>query len=244
MAASISDTVLRMVLAQANKDQNQHYPPAVFESHYQLATNYLIDECARRYPGTQSIQDLIKPYINNMMVAVKAGEFNVPVDYRHLLGFGIYLDAENNNVCAISDLPENPTDQQLSELIAARKDQSRDLTVVSIGRWNNLTNSAYKKPDLKDPITCLFRTGNYRISPYNVPIVEVRYIVKTRPFIYGYSMNADDTYYFDDTKTTEALWEENAIQYLFKGINLLYANYVRDPEGSASAKDLRDAGLL
>lgn len=233
-----------MVLALANKDQNQHYPPSVFEMHYGIATNYLINECAKRYPGTQSIQDLIKPYIENKLVVVKGGNIDFPTEYRHLLGFGIYLNEAEDNICKASELSAAPTDDELNEMIASKKDSSKDLTVVSIGRWNRLTSSRYKKPTLKKPIACIFSKTGFRICPYNVPIAEVRYIGKTPDYVYGYAMNPDDTYFFDPITTIEALWEENAIEYLVKAVNILLAAYLRDPEGSSYAKDLRDSGLF
>lgn len=244
MNGSISDTVLNMVLALANKEQNQHYPPSVYELHYQLATNYLINECVKRYPGSNSIMDLIQPYTKSKLVVVTGGEIDFPLDYRNILGFGIYLTKDKQNICSSDDLSTSPTDAELAEIIAAKKNVSKDLELVSIGRWNDLTNSSYKQPELDDAIACIFGKRKFRICPYNVPMAEVRYVVKTPDFVYGYSMNPDDTYFFDATKTTEALWEENAIEYLVKACNLLFASYLRDPEGKSYANDLRDSGLF
>lgn len=240
---SISNAVLRMVLSQANKEQNQHYPPSVFEAHYSLVTHWLIDESAKLYPGTQSIVDLIKPYFKTMLVRVVNGAILFPDTYRHLLGFGIYVkDDKIPKEC--EGLGEDVTEKQIKELIAKTQSTSFDATQVSIGRWNKLTKHRYKMPQLDDAIACIFNNEGIKICPYDVPFVEVRYIIKTTPFKFGYKMNDDDTYYFDATTTNEALWTENAISYLFKGVNLLYSNFVRDPEHTASAKDLKDSGLF
>lgn len=242
MATSISNTVLKMVLAQANKDQNQHYPPSVYEVHYGLVTNWLIDECVKLYPATESIIDLIKPYLKTELVKVVNGVIPFPDQYRNLMSLGLYLkDDKIPDEC--KDL-QDPTPQQLKELIAKTQSTSFDVEKVSIGRWDKLTKHRYKKPDLKNPITCIFNGEGIKICPYNVPFVELRYIVKIPDFKFGYGENDDSTYYFDPNLTTEALWTENAISYLFKGINLLYSNFVRDPEQAASAKDLRDTGLF
>lgn len=250
---SISNTVLRMVLAQANKEQNQHYPPSVFESHFSMTTHALIDEGAKIYPGTQSIMDLMDPYIKTILVQVINGVITVPTEYRHLLGFRIYIKEEeipNTDKCRViipkeyDEMPENPSPEQLQALIAKAQSFARDVTTVSIGRWNKLTQHRYKRPKLDNPITCSFNTRTSKICPYEVPFVEISYILKTPEFKFGYLMNDDDTYYFDAGSTTEALWTENAISYLVKGVNTLYANYVRDPEQVQTAKDLRNSGLF
>ncbi len=247
MTTSISNTVLRMVLAQANKEQNQHYPPGVFETHYSLVTHWLIDESAKLYPGTQSIIDLIQPYFKKQLVRVVNGVIPLPVNYRHLLGFGIYLNGEEGKEQIpdnCKDLPEDITPKEIADRITKAQASSWDATPVSIGRWNKLTKHRYKRPTLTNAITCTFDAGEIKINPYNVPFVETRYIIKTTDYKFGYQTNDDDTYYFDPATTTEALWTENAISYLFKGVNVLYSNYVRDPNQQASAKDLKDTGLF
>lgn len=231
-----------MVLAQANKDQNQHYPPSVFEVHYDLVTHWLIDESAKIYPGTQSIIDLIHPYFKRDLVKVVNGIIPFPKEYRHLLGFGIYKKGEK-----IADeclkISETPSQAELKDIISKTQSKCTDVTTVSIGRWNKLTQHRYKQPTIKNPITCIFDGDGIKISPI-VPFVEMRYIIKTTKFKYGYLKNDDDTYYFNPETTQEALWTENAISYLFKGVNTLYSNYIRDPEQVASAKDLRSTGLF
>ena len=239
---SVSNTVLQMVLAQANKSQNQHYPPSVFEAHYSLVTHSLIDEAAKNYPGTQSIIDLISPYFKKELVMVKNGIAPFPARYRHLLGYGIYLkDEKVDESCQKFD--KDPSEKDLQELILQAQLESKDVTPVSIGRWNTLTTHRYKKPKLDKPIACIFDADGIKVSPL-VPFLEIRYIIKTEPFKYGYIQNPDDTYYFDPKTTTEAKWKENAISFLFKGVNILYSNFVRDPEHTASARDLKEAGLF
>lgn len=243
MDTSISNTVLKMLLAQANKEQNQHYPPSVYEVHYGLVTNWLIDECVKLYPGTQSIIDLIKPYLGTELVPVVNGVIPFPKPYRNLLSFGLYLKDEKIPA-ECQNIQGTPTDAELKALIAKSQSTSFDVEKVSIGRWDKLTKHRYKRPTLKNPITCIFTSEGIKICPYDVPFVEVRYVKKTPDYKFGYVSNDDDTYYFNQEATTEALWTDNAIAYLFKGVNILYSNYVRDPEQAASAKDLRDAGLF
>lgn len=240
---SISNTVFRMVLSQANKEQNQHYPPSVFEAHYMLTTNALIDECAKLYPGTQSIVDLIKPYFKAELVRVVNGIIPFPKTYRHLLGYGIYLDENEHIPEKCKKIEPDITASEIKELLAESQSSSFDATQVSIGRWNKLTKHRYKRPTLTEAICCIFNSDGIKISPV-VPVVEVRYIIKTEPFKYGYLENEDGSFYFDAANTQEALWTENAISYLFKGINTLYSNYIRDPEQVATAKDLRDTWLF
>lgn len=233
-----------MVLSLANKEQNQHYPPSVYEAHYSIATHWLIDECAKRYPGTQSIMDLIAPYMDKKIMQVKNGVISFPENYRHLLGYGVYHKNYAIPCEWKAEIGDELTEEKVKTLIAADQVESKSLTRVSVDRWNSLTSHRYKKPKLDKGIACIFSGEGIKVCPFEIPFVEVRFIVKTTPFKFGYSMNPDDTYFFDAAKTEEAKWNENAIEYLFKAINILYGIYVKDPEHSVTAKDLRDVGLF
>src|SRR4051812_44559082 len=253
---SISNMVLLMVLAQGNKEQNQHYAPRVFTQHYQLASEWLKDECVKQYPNAQIIIDLISPYMKKEVLPVLNGKIKKPKVYRNLLGFGFYVNEKEEpeekdyTTFKFEDKfkfkdSANPTVAELETITANANATSRSLDMVTIGEWNYFLNHAYKKPKtFKKAKGCILEDGFVEVRPMNIPYVEIRYIKTTPAYKYGYLPLPDDTFVFDQKSTVEELWNENAIPYLVKAVNLLYANYVKDKDYIASAIDLRDNSLF
>lgn len=249
-ARSISDNVFQMVLAQGNKEQNQHYPPGIFEVHYKLASDWLKDEGAKLYPTSQIIVDIFRPYLKVELMPVKNGIIPMPKEYRNLLGLGFYVNETKK--CIPVKLPDNnfkdpknPTLAELAKVTAELQVESSRIDLKSIDEWNYITKHPYKKPKTFDKAAaCIFDGEGIRLLPLKIPYAEVRYMKVVPEFKYGYAMLPDETFVFDPDTTTEELWNENAIPYLFKGVNILYANYVRDDSYIASAKDLRENSLF
>jgi hypothetical protein len=246
MARSVSYSVLQQVLAQANKEQNQHYAPHIFETHFQLASDWLKDSLIKLYPESQTFIDLLSPYMDVYLVKVVAGKVPRPKEYRNFLGLGFYVtDKESCKLVSLAFKdPENPTDAELQEQIANVQSESYPVDMTTIGKWNYYSTHPFKKPKLKNAKACMFDAKSIKILPVSIPYVEIRLIKKTAPYVFGYQPMPDETYVFDPDATVEELWTENAIPYLFKAVNLLFANYVRDTEYIASAHDLRDNDLF
>jgi hypothetical protein len=240
-----------MVLAQGNKEQNQHYPPAVFTTHFRLASDWLKDELVRLYPTSQTVIDLLKPYLVVKLIQLKNGKMAMPkVEYRNLIGVGFFVkDLEKCKPLAGDQFkfadPGQPTEEEIAELNAELEADSKSVRMVSQAEWDYFTAHPYKKPKTFDKAKgCIFDDNSIKVLPLGIPYVELRFVKKCDEFKYGYKPLPDETFVFDQETTTEEHWNENAIPYLFKAVNILYANYVRDTEYIASAKDLRDNSLF
>lgn len=253
MARSISDNILQMVLAQGNKEQNQHYAPGIFTSHYKLASDWLKGELIKLYPTSQTIVDILGPYIAVELIQVVNGKIALPKLYRDLLGIGFYVnDLSGKKKCEIISLPsekfkdpKNPTLAEIEKVTAEMQVESKGIDMKTIGEWNYITDHPYKRPKTFDKAKgCIFDNNTLKVLPLAIPYVEVRFIKVVPEFYYGYRQLPDDTCVFDPDTTIEELWTETAIPYLFKGVNKLFANYIRDTEYIASAKDLQDNSLF
>jgi hypothetical protein len=257
MANSVGDQVLKMVLAQANKEQSQHYPPHVYTTHFRLVSEALKDECIRLYPTEQLVVDLLMPFINTQLCWVKNGAVALPPNYRNMLGIGFHIKDRTNffpfelDPVYFEDAL-NPTSEELATAIAKSNSETKPLDMLTIGEWDEMINHPYKspnkidfktkKPNFNSAKSCIFggKIG-IRIAPFAIPYVEMRWVIDNpNPFVYGYQELPDDTYMFDPASTTEDLWKTNAVEYLAKGVNILFANYIRDKDYIASARDLRE----
>lgn len=235
------DSTLRKVLSQANADQNQSYPPRVFSEHFNIVSDFILDEVNRLFPTNRSVKDIASPFLRVLDVKVINGVITIPADAKHVLGLTIFIDLTKNSAC---EKPEGYSQDDIDKSRLSKRIESQDVIFKEQFEYNKLTSSRYKKPKLSKPICCKFKDKEIRISPYNVPMVEMSYLVEPKKYRYGYKMNADDTYYWDPAATIESEWETTAASYLFKGVNVLYANYVRDQEQVSGAQALKQIGLL
>jgi len=254
------DMVLKAVLSQGNKEQNQSYPPRVFESHFRLVTDYLLDEIASLYPTTQKIVDLGRPFMKTQSIAVTGGMIKIPEDMRNLLGISIYVTSDFSSPCAgeekkekededinSCDLPGDPLApslKQIQEKVARGKCKSQSVNLVDQSEWDSRTQHPYKFPTLEKPIGCLFEEEGIKICPYEVPNVDIRYLKMPKEYQYGYRNNPDDTYVFSPENSVESEWTKNAFQYLVKGITTLYSIYTRDGELRDGVLELKKAGIF
>lgn len=256
MTTSVGDTVLRAVLAQANKEQNMHYPPGVYTTHFRLASDTLKDELVKLYPTSQIIIDLLRPGLDFKKLPVRNGTIDISMlkdkdgnpTYRNLIGCSFFIaddkECEPHLFKEFSD-PRNPTQGELDQVNAELSADSKPITMITLGEWEYFTPHPYKKPkEFKKAKGCIFSANIIKVLPVNIPFVEVRMVTKVPQFFYGYKMLPDETYIFDPGSTIEEMWDEPAIPYLVKAVNLLFSNYLRDTEYIASAKDLRDNGLF
>jgi hypothetical protein len=240
-----------MVLAQGNKDQNQYYPPHVFETHFKLASDWLKDELAKLYPTSQTVIDLLEPYMIPELLQVVNGAATLPDSkkYRNLLGFAFFVtDKKKCTPMAGSEFsfidPANPTADEIAALNARMQDDSKTIDMTSVADWEYYKAHPYKKPKFDSAKGCFFGGGIVKFAPLGIPFVECRYIKIVPEYKYGYQMQPDETYVFDPNTTVEEPWTEVAIPYLFKAVNVLYANYCKDDSYRASALDLRDNSLF
>lgn len=243
------DRSYRAVLSQANAEQNQHYPVSVFNAHYNLVSSWLMDELVKVYPENRSVVDLLRPFFSKCLVSVKFGVIELPGDYRHFTGGAVYLEAKNKiPTCCEIGLGEDgvPSADELKQMQVDKKAVAQDLEVVDVDEYNDLTTHSFKEPTLIDPIGCDFEGENIKVLPNDIPFVELRYIRIPKTYVYGYSMNPDESYTYDPTMpgAVESEWGSNAEAYLFKGLYTLYSIFARDGELRDGGQELKKIGLF
>lgn len=234
------DASLKQVLSQANADQNQHYPPHVFDIHFNLVTKFLLGEIIKLWPTNNTIKMLAKPFLKTKVIPVKDGLIEFPEEFWNFLNASIYLNGDNEACEAIEITPEEAINARLK-----KRENSRLANEVDQKMWEYLIDHSYKFPTLEKPIICMFEAEGYRIYPYNVPSVQFTWLREPKEYKYGYTMNPDDTYQYDvKNGGVESEWEDSASEYIFKGMNVLYSAYVRDVEQSQWAQLLNQNGIF
>lgn len=248
MSAASLDNVLQTVLSQGNKEQNASYPPRIYELHFRLVTNFILDEVARIFPTNQTVIDVARPFLVTKEVMVKDGVIEFPVNYRNLLGAGIFVSEDFEEDCGCKetyiDDPLKDSDAMIDKKKKRSKCISHDVTMLDIDEFGDRTRSKYKKGTLADPIGCIYEGGGIKVCPYDVSHVEIRYLRKPKEYRYGYKENPDHTYYFDLATSEESEWDDTALQYLVKGVNALYAIYTRDGEFQNWNEVIKKVGLF
>lgn len=255
MAIVTMQDVLQTVLSQGNKEQNMAYPPGVFSDHFNLVTSFLVTQIAKLFPTSQPMVDIIRPFLMKTIIPVKTGRVTFPKNYRHLLGAGIFVTSdfksqcdpaaeEDCDDCRFDNDPLGETEKQHDELLIKRQCISQSVRIVDIAEWDNLTRHSYKKPTLEKPIACIFEGDGLKVCPFEVPQVELRYIMQPKTYKYGYKMNPDDTYSFSPIGTVESEWTDNAKEFLVTGITKLYSIYTRDGVLMDGLQVLSQAGIF
>lgn len=242
------DRTLRQVLALGNAEQNQHYPPNIFDSHYNAVTSFIITEGVKVFGENQYIKDLLRPFLKIVLLPVKNGKVAIPEDYRHYTGISIFITPDFKECVKIDGLEDGvvPTVKQLETAQEKTKSIAWDLDMVEIDEYNLLSSHSYKFPTLKKSIGCIFESDSIKVCPFDIPFIELHYIRQPKIYRYGYSDNLDDTYSYDpnDPDAVETEWRTNADDLLFKGVNTLYSMWARDGELRDSMTILKKEGLF
>ena len=241
------DRTYRQILATGNAEQNQSYPPNVFDTDYNLVTSFILTEGVKLFGENQYIKDLLRPYLKIVLIPVEFGKAKIPTDYRHYTGISVFGDEDRTKCMQIPGLKagEVPTDRQLKEAQEEFKAVSWDLQLVEIDEYSLLTSHSYKKPTFKKPIGCIFESDCIKVSP-TVPFIELHYIRQPKIYRYGYTLNPDDTFSYDPSMTgaVETEWRTNADDLLYKGVQTLYSMRQRDSELRDGMTLLKKEGLF
>lgn len=254
MSQASLNSVLRKVLSAGNKEANQMYPPHIYEEHYNITTNFIIDECVRLYPTEQSVVDIIRPFLKVKFAPLKNGVLEFPEDYRNLLGAAINVNDSTMKPCDCEEkiYPNDPlalTKAQLDQKKAEVGCRGLDIVILDITEFNHRSRHPYKKPSTdkfskRPPIGGIYEGRGIKICPYDISHAEMYYVRKPKEYQFGYTLNPDDTYVFNPLTSTESEWEDTALQYLIKGISSLYAIYTRDGEMRDWTLELKKIGLF
>lgn len=234
------NNMLSAILSAANAEQNMHYPPRIYSEQYNVVTSWLIDSIVAMYPKDQSMVDILQPFTKKEKLPVKNGSIKMPEGYRNFLGASVNVTKDFTKECCDD---EPPTEQSLKQEQRKSGCQMRPVRIVDIAEFDYLTTSAYKYPTHKDPIGCFFEDGELKICPFDITGVELRYVINENKYEYGYKMQPDDTYIWDEKTTKETQWGSNAFKYLYRGLSVLYGVYTRDNNFRNFAQELKQIGL-
>lgn len=230
--------VLQSVLSVINKEANFQYGPQVFSNHFNIVTSFLIDKCIENYP---KYTDVIRPFIQSDKIATSDGYVVLPPNYRNMLGFpGISAKDDKSGEC--SDTPVTASSFKSTKLKSGCT--TRPVEMLAQDEWDYRTTSTYKYPTIWNPIGTFFGADRFKVCPYDIGKVEVRYVKKERIVVYGYTMNPDDTYTFDPATSVESEWDDAASEYLVKGVLALCSAYLRDNQLTEFSQILNQIGLF
>jgi hypothetical protein len=242
------DRTLRQVLGEGNAEQNQHYPPNVFDTHYNLVTSFILTEGVKVFGESQYIRDLLRPFFKIVLLPVIDGKAELPDDYRHYTGVSIFVTPDFSSCVKIEGLAEGevPTDEQLKTHRDKNKVKSWDLDLKEVDEYNYLSHHPYKEPDLEYAIGTIKEANYIMVNPFDIPFLELHYLKQPKVYKYGYADNLDDTYSYNPSMkgAVETEWRTNADELLFKGVNTLYSIYVRDGELRDGMSILKKEGLF
>lgn len=244
------DSLLKKVLSGANKEQNGMYPPHVFTQHMQIVTQFIVTEAVKLYPGNSSIKNIIRPFVVTSRLPVINGEVKFEDNYRDMLGIKSRVTPDYKNDCGckeeetFDDDPLAETPDQLRRKQAAAKCISHDVEILEIEEYSGRTTHKYKKPTLRNPIACVFKGDKIQVCPVDISFVDVTYVRNPKEYVYGYKEQPDYTYVFDKNTSTESEWYQPALPYLLKGLNTLFAGYVKDPEMQNWNELIKKGGLF
>jgi hypothetical protein len=229
--------VLQSVLSIGNKEPNMQYPPSVFSSHFNIVTSFLLDKGIEAYPKSL---DVLRPFVLSKKVNTQNGYVILPAEYRNMLGVpSISAKKDGSGEC------NEPINKNSFE---AEQNRSGCNTVaiemLPQNEWDERTQSTYAKPSYKKPIGCFFGADRFKVCPYDIGSVEVRFVRKENVYVYGYTMQPDDTYIFNAATSAESEWGNAASEFLVKGVYALYAAYLRDDTSMTYSRILNEAGLF
>lgn len=243
MATSKSSlqNVLSSVLSVGNSEQNFAYPPSVFSNHINIVSSFILDQLVVLYPA---YLDALLPFLKTEAIAITDGFIKLPDDYRNIIGAPSISvkpdgsDCSGNNPVIIDTKSEFKT----ANLKAGCK--TVPLRIVDKREWDALTTSGYAFPTVNEPIGFFDGEKKIKVCPYDLPRVSLTYIKKEKEYRYGYIVQPDDTFIFDEATSVESEWEEAAFSLLFKGCLALYSAYSRDSAITEYSMILNKAGLF
>ncbi len=227
------DNLLKSLVSVANIEQNNIIPPNIYSSMYNTVTSFLIDECVKRYP---EFVDVLLPFIKEKKIPVTDGYVQLPEDYRNLIGAPSISVKADGSDCSDSAEPIN-TEAKFKVETLKKGCQTVPVVIVDKSEWDNLTTSTYDFPTYNAPIGMFIGGNRIKVCPFDIKNVQVTYAKKEDIYVYGYTMQPDDTYIYNVSDSVESIWTEAAYQYLFKGLVALYSAYSKD-------NNLRDFGLI
>lgn len=219
-STSTLENIVKSILGVGNKEANQQWPPYIIDAQFNTVTGFLISRLVESYPIGQ---DILRPFIKTEKIPAKNGYVTLPEDYRNKLGAGISVKKDSSGEC---DEIQTAQTFKSDELKGGCK--SKFIEFLPESEWDDRTSSTYKFPTFDAPIACFFGADKFKVCPYNIGVVELRYVRKEKQVKYGYILQPDDTFIYDVNTSEESEWENASFDKLFTGMFVLYSAYLRD----------------
>lgn len=220
---STLQNVMQSVLSVGNSEQNAAYPPYIFDNHFNIVTSFLLDALSKTYPTNV---DMLLNFIQAKKIPVTNGYVQLPDEYRNLLGAPSITVKPDGKDCSESIVIDTASEFKTANLKGGCK--TYPITIVSKEEWDARTTSEYAYPTYENPIGLFTGEKRIKVCPYDLAVVEVTYVKKEKVYRYGYIMQPDDTFIFDQNGTVQSEWGDAAFKPLFKGCMTLYSAYSRD----------------
>lgn len=232
------DYVLGSVLSIGAKERSLMYSPLVYTNHFNIVTSFIIDKCIEAYPN---YLDVLRPFVITKKIPITNGSVILPDNYRNILG-APSINAKPSGECKDADTPTTETSFKLKTIKNGCK--SRPIKMLDENQWDYRTTSGYKFPTYENPIGCFFGQDSFKVCPFDLSTVELRYVKTEKQYFYNYTLQPDDTYIFNPAGSVESEWTDAASQLLVKGVLALYSAYLRDNQLSQYSQILNSAGLF
>lgn len=218
--------MLKAIVSVANTEQNMFYPPSVFSDQYNTVTSLLLSKCADIYPADNSVLDIIEPFVVRKTLPVKNGYIQFPEDFRNLLGSPMI--SVTNDGCKECEVQSEITANDFNQNVLKSGCKKVFLLMVDQSEFAFRTTSTYKAPTYDKPIG--YRSGKYEIKvcPFDIKSVDVMYVKNEKLVQYGYDMQPDDTFVYNESKSIETEWKSAAFEPIFSALLSLYTAYTRD----------------
>ena len=233
------DNLVKAVLGVGNQEQNLFWPPHIISSQVNTVTSLLLDKLVDDYPENQ---DMFLPFITKKKIPVTNGVVLLPDNYRNILGAPSISVRDDGTDCG-----QDPVviDTEREFQIAQQKSgcKTRPVVIVDKKRWDYLVTSKYKAPTYTDPIG-MFTGNEIKVCPYDLKTVEVTFCVNENIYKYGYIMQPDDTFIFDESTSVDTQWGDAAFSKLFTAMLALYSAWSRDNTLTDWSRILHNDGIL
>lgn len=234
---------MRAVLSVARQNQTNFYSPKIYSDQRNIVESLLLSALVKSYPLNQSIVDQISPFVEVTTVSNTDGYIQLPPNYRNLLGSPVvFATPDSTGECGADIEPLTPENFKLQILKSGCRLNS--LTIVPQSEFALRTTSTYDLPTWEEPIGYFLGGNKIKVCPFDITRVGVMYARKEREVVYGYTMNPDDTFVFDESTSVETQFDSSAYEPIFNAMCSLYFAYARDPQMQNWSHILTERGII
>ncbi len=237
------NNMLQAVLSVANEEQSMFYSPRVYQDQFNAVTSLLISALVKAYPLDPVVIDQLDPFVKIKVDAIKDGYFNLPDDYRDLLGTPyVFINPNKDGECGASIEPITIQSFQTKALKGGCS--LAPVIIYPESEFMMRVNAPYDYPTWEKPIGYYSGKRQIKVCPFDASRVGIMYVREEIKCVYGYIMQPDDTFLFDPTTTIDSEWTSTSFHPIFNALCHLYSIYSKDQEMGAWAQLLSERGIL